>query len=82
MPFEYQNQEVTSAEVVEVRVKNETNAQRRNFNYVVRLNSIDPETNEPIMVNEYRTYATDSPLDTETILRNITDLIERGFEEI
>jgi len=72
----YERQEVVSAEVTSVRLKGENSGQRRNFNYTVRLNTVDVETGEPIMVNEYRTIASDRPLSQETILSRMIELIE------
>lgn len=71
--------EITSAEIVETRLKADYPGQRRNYSYVVRINATDPDTGEPSFVNEYRTIASDRPLSSETILNRITDLFEAGI---
>lgn len=66
-------------ELVQVREKSEFPAQRRNFNYVVRVSTADAETGEPLLVNEYRTYATDTATDAETVIERLTSLLEEGL---
>lgn len=75
----YAPQEVTSAEVVQTRIKSEFPGQRRNFNYVVRLNTVDVSTGEPVMVNEYRTIASNTELSSQTVLNRITTIIEENL---
>jgi len=75
----YAPQEVTEAEVVQVRTRDQYEGQRRAFNYVVRVNTIDADTGEPVLVNEYRSVASNSPLSTETVLNRITELLESGL---
>jgi len=77
--FSYAPQEVTSAEIVEVRTKDKYPGQRREFNYVVRINTIDAETGEPIMRNEYRSVASNSELSSSSVLNRITSLIEESL---
>lgn len=72
----YPSQQVESAEVVQVRTRDQYEGQRRAFNYVVRLSTSDMDTGEPVMVNEYRTLASDRALSTETVLNRIISLIE------
>ena len=72
--------EITSAEVVEVRNREQYPGQRRQYNYVVRLNARDPETGEALYVNEYRSVASNQQLSTETVLNRITELFESGLE--
>ena len=71
--------EVTNMEIVEVRTKENAPGQRRNFNYVVRVSTVDAETGEPILTNEYRTYATDRELSSGTVLERMTQLLEEGL---
>jgi hypothetical protein len=66
-------------ELVQVREKSEFPGQRRNFNYVVRVSTADAETGEPILTNEYRTYATDTPTDAATVIERLTNLLEEGL---
>jgi len=47
-----------------------------NYNYVVRLNTVDVDTGEPIMVNEYRTIASNVELSNSSVLSRIVALIE------
>lgn len=75
----YAPQEVTSAEVVQVKTKAEFPGQRRNYSYVVRVNTVDVDTGEPVMVNEYRTIASDRPLSSETVLSRMTELLEEAL---
>ena len=72
----YPAQEVESAEVVQVRTRDQYEGQRRAYNYVVRINTTDISTGEPVMVNEYRTLASDRALSTQTVLDRIVSLIE------
>lgn len=72
--------EIISAEVVNVRTRDQAPGQRRAFNYQVRLSAIDPETGEVVYRNEYRTIASDRQLSTETVLSRITELFESGLE--
>jgi len=66
-------------EIVEVRQKETHPGQRRNYNYVVRVSTIDAETGDPILTNEYRTFATDRALSQETIIERMTNLLEEGL---
>lgn len=72
----YAPQEVTEAEVVQIRNRADYPGQRRQYNYVIRLNTIDVDTGEPLMVNEYRTIASNQQLSNETVLNRIIGLIE------
>jgi hypothetical protein len=74
--------EVTSMEVVQVREKNDFPGQRRNYNYVVRVSTADVETGEPLMVNEYRTYASDRVVSSETVITRMTEIIEASLENL
>lgn len=74
--------EVTSMEVVEVREKAQYPGQRRNYNYVVRVSTADVETGEALMVNEYRTYASDRQVSSETVVTRMTELIEQALENL
>lgn len=71
--------EVTSMELVQVREKAQFPGQRRAFNYVVRVSTNDVETGEPILTNEYRTYATDTATDSQTVIERLTALLEEGL---
>lgn len=73
----YPSQEVESAEIVQVRTRDQYEGQRRAYNYVVRISTTDIDTGEPVMVNEYRTLASDRQLSTETVLSRMIDLIEQ-----
>jgi hypothetical protein len=75
----YEPQEVVSAEVVQTRPKSEFPGQRRNYNYVVLLNTVNAETGEPIMVNEYRSIASNQPLSSETVINRMVELIEENL---
>ncbi len=75
----YAPQEVTQAEVIQVRTKSEYPGQRREYNYVVRLNTVDVESGEPIMVNEYRSIASNSELSASSVLSRIVALIEENL---
>lgn len=74
----YAPQEVVSAEVVQTRLRAQYPGQRRPYNYVVRLNTVDVDTGEPLMVNEYRTIASERQLSSETVLSRIIELIEEA----
>jgi hypothetical protein len=74
----YAPQEVVQAEVVQIRTRADNAQQRRQYNYVVRLSTADLDTGEPVMVNEYRTIASSSPLSTESVLNRIVTLFEEG----
>jgi len=69
-------------EVVEVREKAQYPGQRRNYNYVVRVSTADVETGEALMVNEYRTYASDRQVSSETVVTRMTELIEQALENL
>lgn len=71
--------EVTSIELVEVRLKSEHTGQRREYNYVVQVSTADAETGEPVLVNEYRVYASDTQLSNEVVLERMTALLEEGL---
>jgi len=73
---QYPSQEVVSAEVIQVRTRDQYEGQRRGYNYVVRINTIDVDTGEPVMVNEYRTVASNQALSNETVLNRIISLFE------
>lgn len=75
----YAPQEITEAEVVQVRARADYPGQRRQYSYVVRLSSIDVDTGEPVMVNEYRTVASNQSLSNETVLNRIVSLIEESL---
>jgi len=75
----YAPQEVTSAEVVETRAKANFPGQRREYNYVVRINTADADTGDPIMVNEYRTIASNIELSSSSVLNRIVNLIEEAL---
>ncbi len=75
----YAPQEVTEAEVIQVRAKSDYPGQRRNFNYVIRLNTVDVDTGEPIMVNEYRSVASNVELTSSNALSRIIALIEENL---
>lgn len=70
--------EVTSAELVQTRQKQDYPGQRRNYNYVIRFTATNTDTGEPTYVNEYRTIASDRPLSSETVLERFVNLIEEG----
>lgn len=72
----YAPQEVTNAEIIQTRTKSQYPGQRRNYNYVVRIDTVDVDTGEPVMRGEYRSLASDRPLSGETILTRMIDLIE------
>jgi len=72
----YENQEVVSAEVIMTRTKTDYPGLRRNYSYVVRLSTVDIDTGQPVMVNEYRTIANNYPLSSETVLNRMIELIE------
>ena len=74
--------EVTAMEVVEVREKSNYPGQRRNYNYVVRVSTQDAETEESLLVNEYRTYASDTELSSQTIINRMTTLLEEGLSHL
>jgi hypothetical protein len=74
----YAPQEVTQAEVVQIRTRADNAQQRRQYNYVVRLSTVDVDTGEPVMVNEYRTIASSTSLSTESVLNRIVTLFEGG----
>jgi hypothetical protein len=69
-------------EVVEVREKSNYPGQRRNYNYVVRVSTQDAETEESLLVNEYRTYASDTELSSQTIINRMTTLLEEGLSHL
>jgi hypothetical protein len=71
--------EVVSMELVEVRNKDQFPGQRRNYNYVVRVSTQDAETGEPLLTNEYRTYASDRALSQEIIIERMVNLLEEGL---
>lgn len=72
--------QIISAEVVNVRTRNQAPGQRRAFNYQVRLSAIDPNTGELVYSDEYRTVASDRQLSSETVINRITELFESGLE--
>lgn len=74
----YAPQTVESAEVVQVRNKADYPGQRRTYNYVIRISTTDADTGEPVMVNEYRTIASNRELSNSAVLSRITALIEEG----
>jgi len=75
----YEPQEITSAEIVERRDRAQFPGQRRQYNYVVRLNTISADTGAPIMVNEYRSIASNQQLSAETVLNRMVELIEEAL---
>lgn len=75
----YGPQEVTSAEVVGTRNKDDYPLQHRQYNYVVRLNTVDPDTGEPSMVNEYRTISSNVELSSSSVLNRMISLIEENL---
>ena len=74
--------EVESMEVVETREKENFPGQRRQHNYVVRVSTIDAETGEPILTNEYRTLASDRALSSSQVIETLTNLLEGGLEAL
>lgn len=74
---DYNAQEVTEAEIVQVRDRADFPGQRRQYNYVVRLNTVDTSSGEPVLVNEYRSVASNQRLSTATVLNRIVELFER-----
>ena len=72
--------QIISAEVVNVRTRDQAPGQRRAFNYQVRLSAIDPSSGEIVYNDEYRTIASDRQLSTQTVLAKITELFESGLE--
>jgi hypothetical protein len=79
MPDSLPPSEVTSMEVVEVREKANFPGQRRAHNYVVRVSTIDAETGESILTNEYRTLSSDKTLSSEQVIRQLTNIIEESL---
>lgn len=75
----YAPQQVESAEIVQVRHKSDYPGQRRTYNYVVRVSTSDADTGEPIMVNEYRTIASNAELSSSSVLNRITSLLEENL---
>lgn len=74
--------EVTDMEVVEVREKANFPGQRRNYNYVVRVSTNDAETGESLLVNEYRTYASNTELSSQVVINRMTKLLEEGLSHL
>jgi hypothetical protein len=68
--------DVTTIELVEIRTRDDNPQQVREFNYIFQYSAIDTETGALIADSEYRTVASDVPLNLDEARAKITDLIE------
>ncbi len=68
--------EVTRIELDSVITKDDREFQQREFNYVFSYDAIDSETGMTIADNEYRTVASDVPLNLDEAKDKLTELIE------
>lgn len=68
--------EVTSIELDGIFTKEDNPNQRREFNYVFKYSAIDTETGAMIATDEYRTIASDVPLNLDVAKDRMTGLIE------
>ena len=73
--------EVTSIELDTIFTKSEDNPnQQREYNYVLRIDTIDPETGAQRFAGEYRTVASDVPLNLDDVKDRMTELIEKEYD--
>ncbi len=68
--------EVTRIDLDSVFTKDDREFQQREFNYVFSYDAIDSETGATIADNEYRTIASDEPLNLDEAKDKLTELIE------
>lgn len=71
-------QEVISIVFDSLREKSKYIGQRREFSYVFKLSTVDVDTGDPVLTNEFRTYASDLPLDVRDAQFALTNLIEES----
>lgn len=53
--------------------------QQREFNFVFKVDTIHPETGEAQFTGEYRTIASDTPLNLDEAKQMMQDLIEKEY---
>jgi hypothetical protein len=68
--------EVTNIELAEIRTREDNPQQHREFNYIFQYSAIDTETGQMIAENEFRTIASDLPLNLDIAKDTLTGLIE------
>ena len=69
-------QEVIDIAFHMLRTREQFPGQTRAFGFVFRVSTIDAETGDPVLTNEYRTYATSSTVSQETAQERLVELIE------
>lgn len=75
-PAKHMAREVISIDLEQIALKEDNPNQYREFNYIFKYSAIDSETGELIADNEYRTVASDIPLNLDVAKDRITELIE------
>lgn len=71
--------EVTFIELDSIITREENVNQVREFNFVFKLDTVDPETGEQRFAGEYRTIASDTPLNLDDARQRMVDLIEKEY---
>lgn len=72
--------EVTSINLDSISTKEDNPQQNREFNYVFKVDTINPETGEQVFAGEYRTIASDVPLNLDEAKDRMTSLIEEQYQ--
>jgi hypothetical protein len=68
--------EVVAIDLAEIRTREDNPNQVREFNYIFQYSAIDSETGALIAENEFRTIASDIPLNLDVAKDTLTGLIE------
>jgi hypothetical protein len=71
-------QEVVSIVFDQLRTRDKYPGQSRAFGFVFKVSTVDSETGEPILTNEYRTYATSTTISQQTAEDRLVELIENS----
>ena len=71
--------EVTNIELDSILRRDDNPNQVREFNYVFKIDTINPETGEAQFQSEYRTIASDEILNLDEAKDRMTDLIEKEY---
>ncbi len=71
--------EVTNIELDAILRRDDNPNQVREYNYVFKVDTINPETGEAQFQGEYRTIASDDILNLDEAKDRMTDLIEKEY---
>ncbi len=71
--------EVSFIELDSILTREDNPNQIREYNFVFKLDTIDPESGEARFQGEYRTIASDTPLNLDEAKDRMVDLIEKEY---